>query len=48
MLSPLRHHERVALPQAHGGLAAVGIADGHIELAVKDQEELVGVFVYVP
>ena len=48
MLCTFRYDERVALAQRDGGLAAVSIADGHIELAVEDQEELVGVFVYVP
>ena len=48
MLCTFRHNEHVALAQRDGGLAAVSIADCHLELAVKDQEELVGVFVYVP
>ena len=48
MLRTFRHDERVSLAQRDGGLAAVSIADGHIELAVEDQEELVGVVVDVP
>lgn len=48
MLCTFRYDEHVALAQRDGGLAAVSIADCHIELAVEDQKELVGVFVYVP
>src|SRR6185437_13139323 len=42
------HHERVATAQFHDGDLAVRAAQGHVEPAVEDQEELVSVLVNVP
>ena len=48
MLGAHGYHERVALPQDDRGFPAIRVAKGDVELAVEDEEELIGVRVCVP
>ncbi len=48
MFGAPRDNEDVTLAECHGPLGVVGVADGHVELAVENQKEFIGVLMDVP